>query len=232
MIESGVQVPEVIRPWWDFWATVTHALWWPAWSAIFSAAALAMTIYLATAGYRQRRRSEATYVEAAAILADVVLIGPRTIIANCENGRSWIEQRPKLHRYLTSMRASDRLHDIDLSKMPTVDSLENFLAFRTFLDSVTNIPESAPDDEVLRTLRVWTERLEKRVHALYGEARKIGGKGAGKVLHSQMFGPNALPVETWWDPKAYPHQTEDASGDVDSTDDTSADPVKDLGPAS
>ncbi len=61
-----VEVPVWLQPWWEFWHNFTIALYWPAWSAAFSAAALFWAIYLANGNGRRERSRDAAMMRSVA----------------------------------------------------------------------------------------------------------------------------------------------------------------------
>src|SRR5687767_7699626 len=124
MSDRVVEVADWLRPWWDWCSGITAALWWPAWSAIFSALALGATIYLATSNWRRERRKDAAFVEGVATTCDVVLVGARKPLnLDGKMKGTWPDRLKVIGEKLERAKLVDQVHAIDLSKFPTSKSL-------------------------------------------------------------------------------------------------------------
>lgn len=185
MDASWVYVADWLRPWWDFFAKISVALYWPAWSAIFSAGALSATIWLANSNARHRRRGEATTIEAAAFLADIAFEGLRSAL-EAVGSSDWPTERGRLTSYLTMLKLVDRMRDFDLTKLPSPESLKNFLQAQAVIVTISEMADGKQIDNSIARAQGLLASGESYVRELLKEARSLGGKGSGNAYFEHV----------------------------------------------
>jgi hypothetical protein len=181
-----VHVAPWLQPWWDFWVGITHALWWPAWSALFSALALGATIWLANSNARNRKRSEATFVEAVAITLDILNEGVRSYFAGGDTPDPVTGKRHRLTTYFTKISARKIIEDIELSKFPSSESLRIFLNAKPLAFILIDVAEGSHQRSSDEQVKEYLAAGEAYVRQLLTEARKIGGKTSGRSFFTHI----------------------------------------------
>lgn len=124
-------VPGALDWWWDLMVPITAALYWPAWAAIFTFAALWNTARLADRANRQDYRRESAHIRAAAValsrLARIFKVlddADATDLRKCE-----VEVASSIGAY-ASISGDKYIDGFDISRMTTAEAIDAFLRGR------------------------------------------------------------------------------------------------------
>lgn len=171
-----VEVAHWLLPWWQFWHGITKALAWPAWSTLFSASALSVTIYLATANGRRDRLKDGAFIEAVALLCDIALVGARATVGPNRHNETWPQLVARFKAYLEDSELMKPIHAVDVTKFPTSHSLRQFLQLRAVLIALEGVAHARAIDNSEAFVRERIGRGETYVRAMMKEARRVGGR--------------------------------------------------------
>ena len=153
---------------------------WPALSAIFSAAALASTIFLATQSNRDKRRREAAVIKAiiypiataANTLGDDIALVENDI----KHARKWLESDARRDSYSDLL---GHLNDIKITDIPSTLAIDYWSTGRDIIkDSAQKAPVWAklPDDQIHEKLLKCRDDLSRFSIGLVDIARDLGGR--------------------------------------------------------
>lgn len=198
-MDAGVDVVPWLRPWWDLWTTVTHALWWPAWSAVFSGLAFAFTIRLANSNARQARQRDAAFILGTATIVGVIVASVGHCLGPDPHNETWDQQLNRLARYIDSLRLVETLHGVDVTKFPTAASLKAFLEAKIVIDTIVNIADGNARTRTRQFLANRLVELDRQFRAMLTEARKLGGDGAVRAAFGDALHRRPLTEQEWID---------------------------------
>lgn len=185
-MNEPVEVAGWLLPWWEFWHGITKALWWPAWSALFSIAALGATIYLATSNFRRERRRDAAFIEGVAITCDIILIGGKSaLMLNGPMEGNWEERLRRVGRQLNKVNLFEQVHEVDLSKFSTSRSLRIFMDLRAVIATIADATVEGEKTTERQMVKL-VIRGERQVQNLLVEARSLGGRTVSTATASHI----------------------------------------------
>lgn len=184
-----MEIPTWLNGWWNYWADFTGLLWWPAWAAVFTGAALWNTARLADRGARDSRRKEAVFVMAVRELLSDFLSEVENFDERVQSLRT--EARSAIPATVNEIKIIDRakkivedtwkddkiieqIESIKLIDFPTVDS---FIIFSTAKIDIYLIKESLEEYDGSSTrsceLKSECENLNGRLEELKSCAYKL-----------------------------------------------------------
>jgi hypothetical protein len=186
--DSVVEVAAWLRPWWDWCAGVTGALWWPAWSAVFSLAAFCATIWLASSNARQSRAKDAAFLIGAAAILDTAVQGARLCMATNQRSESWEARLTRTALYFDRLNCSKMIEKVDLTKFPTAKSLDAFIRGSIDTRSIFDLAHDRAEDRSETFMLNTILSAEANIKTLLSEARKLS-RPKGEIQLFRHFGP-------------------------------------------
>jgi len=189
MPQETVTVWAWLFPWWQFWHWITKALWWPAWSTLFSAGALTATIYLANSNARQSRRKDAAFIIGAAAILDTAVHGARLCLAENRLKEDWEARLTRTSLYLERLNCVKMIEGVDLTKFPEPASLQAFLSAKIDVGAIVDVAKGDAIDRSDAFLLGRVHAAESQIRTMLAEARKLGNHKNSAQIYTHMSTP-------------------------------------------